>query len=297
MISTPIFINKISIIIIMKEFSNKVAVITGAASGIGRSLAEIFLKEGMKIVLADIELDALSQAENELKEISPNVLTVLTDVSKIGDIKALAQKTIDHFGAVHILCNNAGVGFATKSSTTVWENSLSEWKWIFGVNLWGVIHGIHVFIPIMLKQNCQCYVINTASMAGLLTPTIGTGIYSITKHAIIALSEALKLELTRIGAKIKVLALCPGFASTNLTKSDRNRPKELYHGTTTNPEIAQIMKAYQQSIENGISPKDVAEILFHALKGEKFYIPTDHHRYLRRGVKNRMESILQDLQK
>ena len=232
-----------------------------------------------------------------MKKISPNVLTVLTDVSNIKAVKALAQKTIDHFGAVHILCNNAGVGFATKSSTTVWENSLSEWKWIFGVNLWGVIHGIHVFIPIMLKQNCQCYVINTASMAGLITPTIGTGIYSITKHAMIALSESLKLELARIGAKIKVLALCPGFALTNLIESDRNRPKELYHGTTTNPELEQIMKAYTQSIENGISPKDVAEILFQALNGEKFYIPTDHHRYLRRGVKNRMESIIQDLQK
>jgi len=281
----------------MNEFSDKVAVITGAASGIGRGIAEKFLREGMKIVLADIELDALSQAEKELKEISPNVLTVLTDVSKIGDVKALAQKTIDHFGAVHLLINNAGVGFATKSSTTVWENSLSEWKWIFGVNLWGVIHGIHVFIPIMLKQNCQCYVINTASMVGLITPTIGTGIYSITKHALIALSEALKLELARIGAKINVLVLCPGFAFTKLTDSDRNRPKELYHGTTTNPELEPIMKAYQQSIENGISPNDVAEILFQALKGEKFYIPTDHHRYLRRGVKNRMESVLQDLQK
>jgi len=281
----------------MTEFSDKVAVITGAASGIGLGIAEKFLREGMKIVLADIELDALSQAEEELKKISPNVLSVLTDVSKIGAVKDLAQKAIDHFGAVHLLCNNAGVGFANKSSTTVWENSLSEWKWIFGVNLWGVIHGIHVFIPIMLKQNCQCYVINTASMAGLITPTIGTGIYSITKHALIALSEALKLELVRIGAKINVLVLCPGFAFTKLTDSNRNRPKELYHSTTTNPELEPMMKAYQQSIENGISPKDVADILFHALKGEKFYIPTDHLRYLRRGVKNRMESVLQDLQK
>jgi len=157
----------------MKEFNDKVAVITGAASGIGRGIAEKFLQEGMKVVLADIESKALAKTGEELKEISSNVLTVVTDVSKIDDVKTLAQKTIDHFGAVHILCNNAGVGFATKSSTTVWENSLSEWKWIFDVNLWGVIHGIHVFIPIMLKQNCQCYVINTASMAGLISPTIG----------------------------------------------------------------------------------------------------------------------------
>jgi len=281
----------------MKEFSDKVAVITGAASGIGRGIAEKFLQEGMKVVLADIEPKALAETEEVLKEISSNVLTVVTDVSKIDDVKTLAQKTIDHFGAIDILCNNAGVGFANKSSTTVWESSLSEWKWIFDVNIWGVIHGIHVFVPIMLKQDSECYIINTASMAGLITPTIGTGIYSITKHAIIALSESLKYELERFDGKIKVLALCPGLAFTKLTESDRNRPKELHHDITTNPELEQIMKAYQQSIENGISPKNVAEILFQALKGEKFYIPTDHHRYLRSNVKKRMESIIQDLQK
>ena len=281
----------------MKEFNDKVAVITGAASGIGRGIAEKFLQEGMKVVLADIESKALAKTEEVLKEISSNVLTVVTDVSKIDDVKTLAQKTIDHFGAIDILCNNAGVGFANKSSTTIWENSLSEWKWIFDVNIWGVIHGIHVFVPIMLKQDSECYIINTASMAGLITPTIGTGIYSITKHAIIALSESLKYELERFDGKIKVLALCPGLAFTKLTESDRNRPKELHHNITTNPELEQIMKAYQQSIENGISPKEVAEVLFQALQDKKFYIPTDHHRYLRSNVKKRMEAILQDLQK
>ena len=281
----------------MKEFNDKVAVITGAASGIGCGIAEKFLQEGMKVVLADIESKALAKTEEVLKEISSNVLTVVTDVSKIDDVKTLAQKTIDHFGAIDILCNNAGVGFANKSSTIIWENSLSEWKWIFDVNIWGVIHGIHVFVPIMLKQDSECYIINTASMAGLITPMIGTGIYSITKHAIIALSESLKYELERFDGKIKVLALCPGLAFTKLTESDRNRPKELHHDITTNPELEQIMKAYQQSIENGISPKEVAEVLFQALKGEKFYIPTDHHRYLRSNVKKRMEAIIQNLQK
>ena len=281
----------------MKEFNDKVAVITGAASGIGCGIAEKFLQEGMKVVLADIESKALAKTEEILKEISSNVLTVVTDVSKIDDVKTLAQKTIDHFGAIDILCNNAGVGFANKSSTIIWENSLSEWKWIFDVNIWGVIHGIHVFVPIMLKQDSECYIINTASMAGLITPMIGTGIYSITKHAIIALSESLKYELEYFDGKIKVLALCPGLVFTKLTESDRNRPKELHHDITTNPELEQIMKAYQQSIKNGISPKEVAEVLFQALKGEKFYIPTDHHRYLRSNVKKRMEAIIQNLQK
>jgi len=281
----------------MKAFKDKVAVITGAASGIGRAIAEKFAQEGMKIVLSDIEKDILSQTVEELKKKGYNVIAVPTNVSKINEVKQLAQKTINNYGAVHILVNNAGVGFAGKSSTTIWESPLSEWQWILGVNLWGVIHGIHVFTPIMLEQNFESYIINTSSIAGLIPPQPGASIYSISKHAVVALSEALQSDLTRFSTKIKVLALCPGFISTKITESERNRPKELYDAKTTNPELEQTMQAYQQIIANGISPKLVAEELFQALKGEKFYIPTDSHLFVRGNVKRRMEAILRDFKK
>ena len=144
----------------MKEFNDKVAVITGAASGIGRAIAEKFAQEGMKVVISDIEKDSLAQTEEEFKKRGLDVMAVPADVSKIDDVKILATKTIDNYSVVHILVNNAGVGFAGKSSTTIWESPLSEWQWILGVNLWGVIHGVHVFTPIMLEQNIECYIIN-----------------------------------------------------------------------------------------------------------------------------------------
>jgi len=281
----------------MKEFNDKVAVITGAASGIGRAIAEKFAQEGMKVVLSDIEKETLSHAKEELKQMGFDVMSVLVDVSKIDDVKTLAKKTIDNYGAVHILVNNAGVGFAGKSSTTIWESPLSDWQWILGVNLWGVIHGIHVFTPIMLEQNFECFIINTCSIAGLVPPQPGASIYSISKHAVVALSEALQSDLTRFSTKIKVLALCPGFISTKITESERNRPKELDDAKNTNPELEQTMQAYQQVIANGISPNIVAEELFQALKGEKFYIPTDSHLFVRGNVKRRMEAILKDIKK
>ncbi len=281
----------------MKEFNDKVAVITGAASGIGRAIAEKFAQEGMKVVISDIEKETLSRTEEELKEMGFAVIAVPADVSKIEDVKKLAQKAIDNYGVVHILVNNAGVGFAGKSSTTIWESPLSDWQWILGVNLWGVIHGIHVFTPIMLEQNVECYIINTCSIAGIIPPQPGANIYSISKHAVVALSESLQSDIALFSTKIKVLALCPGFISTKITESERNRPKELDDTKTTNPELEQTMKAYQQIIANGTSPNIVAEKLFQALQGEKFYIPTDSHLFVRGFVKRRMEAILRDFKK
>ncbi|MHA2283413.1 MAG: SDR family NAD(P)-dependent oxidoreductase [Promethearchaeota archaeon] len=281
----------------MNEFKDKVAVITGAASGIGRAIAEKFAQEGMKVVLSDIEKETLSQMVGNLNQMGYDVLGVSADVSKIDDVKILAQKTIDYYDAVHVLVNNAGVGFAGKSSTTVWESPLSEWQWILGVNLWGVIHGINVFTPIMLKQDFECYIINTSSIAGLIPPQPGAGIYSISKHAVVALSEALRSDLTHLKSKIKVLALCPGFISTKITESERNRPQELDNTSTTNPELEQTMKLYHQIISNGISPNLVAEELFNALKSEKFYIPTDSHLLMKGFVKGRMEAILGDIKR
>ena len=281
----------------MNEFKDKVAVITGAAGGIGRAIAEKFALEGMKVVISDIEKETLSNTEEELKQMGYDVLAVPADVSKIEDVKVLAQKAIDNYGAVHILVNNAGVGFAGKSSTTIWESPLSDWQWILGVNLWGVIHGIHVFTPIMLEQNIECYIINTCSIAGIIPPQPGANIYSISKHAVVALSESLQSDIALFSTKIKVLALCPGFISTKITESERNRPKELDDTKTTNPELEQTMKAYQQIIANGTSPNIVAEKLFQALKGEKFYIPTDSHLFVKGHVKRRMEAILRDFKK
>ena len=281
----------------MIDFKDKVAVITGAASGIGRGIAEKCAKEGMKVVLADIENKALSKAEKELKEAGTEVIAVLTDVRNIDDLKSLANKAVDKYGNVDLLVNNAGVGFATKSTTNIWEHPLSDWEWIFSVNVWGIINGVHVFVPIMLKQDTECYIVNTASLAGLIVPVLGVGIYSITKHAVIAISESLNQELQHYGAKLKIFALCPGFVKTNLAESERNRPKELQHEINPNPEFEPIRQAYQQSIENGITPLEVADKLFQGIIEEKFYIPTDHLIFMRKNVKNRMEAILKDLQK
>ncbi|MHA2038637.1 MAG: SDR family NAD(P)-dependent oxidoreductase [Promethearchaeota archaeon] len=278
----------------MQEFKDKVAVVTGAASGIGKAIAEKFGLEGMKIVLADIEKESLSQAEQDLTKLGIEVIAVKTDVSKIDDVRVLAQTTLKSFGAVHILVNNAGVGFAGECSTTLWESSLSEWQWILGVNVWGVINGIRVFTPIMLQQDYKSYIINTSSIAGLIKPQPGAGIYSITKHAVLALSESLQADLTLVDNKIKVFALCPGFVSTKITDSERNRPNDDRNNKTTNPRLETIKKAYHQIISNGISPEIVAEKVFLALNDEKFYIPTDSHKFIKGHVKNRFDKIITD---
>jgi len=179
----------------MKEFKNKVAVVTGAASGIGRAMAERFAAEGMKVVLADIQPDALAQAESEMKAKGATIVSRLTDVSKGSEIEALAQTALDAFGKVHIVCNNAGVAVAG----FIWERSVADWEWVMGVNLWGVIHGVRVFTPIMMKQGEEGHIVNTASMAGLISGP-STSIYSVTKHAVVTLSESLYHELKMVGS-------------------------------------------------------------------------------------------------
>ncbi len=281
----------------MNEFKDKVAVVTGAASGIGQAIAEKFAHEGMKVVISDIEKDALFQTEEEFKQKGYEILALSVDVSKVEDVRILAQKTIEKYGVINVLVNNAGVGFAGEYSTALWESPLSEWQWIFGVNIWGVIHGIHVFTPIMLKQDFESYIINTCSIAGLITPQPGAGIYSITKHAVLALSESLRSDLEQFDSKIKVLALCPGFIKTKIIESERNRPEELYDKKITHPKLEQQIKMYKQIISSGISPNIVAEKVYNALLGEKFYISTDAHPLVRNYVKTRMEAILTDFKK
>ncbi len=179
----------------MKEFRDKVAVITGAASGIGRGIVESFIEVGMKVVLADIDEERLENSVGSLSDSGAVVLGVATDVSKADQVEALASKTLDTFGAIHVLCNNAGIGYGGRNS---WEVPLEAWKWVLGVNLMGVINGIHTFIPIMLGQNTEGHIVNTASIAGLI-PNVGNIPYGVSKHGVVALSESMHNELLTLG--------------------------------------------------------------------------------------------------
>jgi NAD(P)-dependent dehydrogenase (short-subunit alcohol dehydrogenase family) len=274
----------------MKEFRGKVAVVTGAASGIGRALADRCVQEGMKVVLADIEEAALAQAEQQLKDSGATVLAMRTDVSKADDVESLAGKTIEAFGAVHLLFNNAGVA----ERATLWESSLADWQWIIGVNLWGVIHGVRSFVPLMLKQGDECHVVNTASIAGLISG-VGIGTYKVTKHAVVALSETLACELAAVEAKVKVSVLCPGGVNTRIMEAERNRPRELQNTVeveVTNPANLMFNQMLEQLVQTGTPPSEIAGAVFDAIRNEKFYILP--HAEWKPAVQKRMEDILLD---
>jgi NAD(P)-dependent dehydrogenase (short-subunit alcohol dehydrogenase family) len=258
---------------LVNDFVGKVAVITGAGSGIGRALAERCSREGMKVVLADIEMSSLAETESDLKESGADVLAVATDVANLEDVEALAQKTLDTFGAVHLLCNNAGVGV----STSVWECTINDWKWVLGVNLWGVIHGVHVFLPIMLRQKDDCHIVNTSSIAGL-TAGPGGAPYKVSKHGVVTLSETLQQELERRRARIGVSVLCPAFVKTRIADADRNRPSTLRDDpaeVSTSAEAEALAQAGRQAIDQAIHPSTVAAQVFDAIIAGRFYIFTD----------------------
>jgi NAD(P)-dependent dehydrogenase (short-subunit alcohol dehydrogenase family) len=274
----------------MKDFQDKVAVVTGAASGIGRALAEKSAALGMKVVLADVEESALKQAEEELKASGAQVLAMRTDVSQAAEVEALAQQTFATYGAVHLLFNNAGVG----AGTTVWESGLADWQWVLGVNLWGVIHGLHFFVPRMLAQDTEGHIVNTASSAGLVSSS-GLGIYKVSKHGVVTLSETLVIELAARGAKLKASVLCPEWVNTRIMDAERNRPQALQNAPEEqhmSPEMAALVQAMRQWAEAGLPPCQVAEMVFEAIRQDKFYIFT--HPTTKLGVQLRMEDILQE---
>ncbi len=273
----------------MQEFKDKVAVITGAASGIGRGLAERCVQEGMKVVLADVEEAALAQTAQELRAAGATLLAVRTDVSRASDIETLAQQTLKAFGAVHLLVNNAGVG----AGGSIWECTLADWKWVMGVNLWGVIHGLHTFVPIMLAQAAEGHIVNTASIAGLLPYHPGAS-YQVTKHAVVALSEQLYYSLAMQQARIKVSVLCPGWVNTRIMDSGRNRPGELQNEPNNlpiGPEQEAILQSMREAAQAGLSPRQVADQVFDAIRKEQFYILT--HPEYNAMIQQRMENILQ----
>jgi NAD(P)-dependent dehydrogenase (short-subunit alcohol dehydrogenase family) len=272
----------------MKDLKSRVAVITGAASGIGRALAERCAREGMKVVLADVEAGALTEVEAHLQAGGGTALAVRADVSQAKDVEALAQKTLEAFGAVHLLCNNAGVATA---GTLVWESSLADWEWVLGVNLWGVIHGVRTFVPIMLAQDTECHVVNTASLSGLISFPRGS-IYAVTKHGVVALSETLHHELAERGGKVKVSVLCPGLVKTRIMDCGRNRPERLAATTPMGPAEAAGWETLRRQMQTGMPPAEVAEAVFQAIREERFYILT--HPEGKDWIRARMEEILQE---
>jgi NAD(P)-dependent dehydrogenase (short-subunit alcohol dehydrogenase family) len=270
----------------MKEFKGKVAVITGAASGIGLGVAERCVREGMKVVLAGINKANLIKAEAELKASGGTVVSVQTDVAERKDVEALARSTLDAFGAVHLLVNNAGVD----AGMSPWEATWNDWEWVVGVNLWGVIHGVKVFTPLMLAQNTECHIVNTASIGGLVAGYPGAP-YAATKHAVVALSECLYLALERRRAPVKVSVLCPGAVRTNILGSERNRPVGLRNEPIeTTPEMEAFADFMKAEIQAGMSPLHVADQVFEAIKEERFYILT--HPELMSMIQMRMDCII-----
>ena len=253
----------------MRDFKGRVAVVTGAASGIGRALAECFAAEGMRVVLADVEERALAATTADLVAAGATAIGIVTDVSDGAQMRSLAERAFAEYGAVHILCNNAGVG---GDSGPVWELAPATWQWVLGVNLWGVIHGIRAFVPAMLKQGGEGHVVNVASLAGLLTAP-GLSPYYATKHAVVAISESLHHELAMAGAKIRASVLCPGFVKTNIVDSGRNRPAHLAIAPTPVTPVAQQRAAMMRMlVDTGMPPSQVATLVLDAIREERFYI-------------------------
>jgi NAD(P)-dependent dehydrogenase (short-subunit alcohol dehydrogenase family) len=271
----------------MQDFEGKVAVITGGASGMGRAFAERFAREGMKVVLADVEEPALERAVRELRQQEYEAIGVVTDVSRPESVEKLAEEALRAFGRVHVVCNNAGVsGGNGGPGAVLWEASLNDWTWITNVNYFGVAHGIRVFVPIMLAQDEEGHVVNTASSAGV---TPGNGVYGATKHAVVSMSESLYRDFQRLNTRLGVTCLCPGVVNTGIIDATRNRPAGLRNDgeTPRDPETQARVAAWAAA---GMQPDEVAEKVVQAIRDNQLYLLT-HDDYDER-IRDRMESML-----
>jgi len=269
----------------VERFTGRVAVVTGAASGIGRALADRFAAEGMKVVLADVEQEPLEAAVRELRQQERDVIGVHADVRHAAAVEQLAQRALDAYGAVHVLCNNAGVLAAGEISgdrrPPIWEQPIADWQWTLDVNLWGVLHGIRAFVPILLRQHDEGHIVNTGSVAGLMTGATLPA-YSVSKHAVVRLSEALYFQLKEMGAQVSASVLCPGGVNTGIYAAERNRPAEYARSGIAVPARA--------GGGAGTAPSEIAAAVFEAIRDDRFYILT--HDTHEANVRMRMEAIL-----
>jgi len=273
----------------MHELANRVAVITGAASGIGKGIAQHLAKEGMTLVLADIDERSLGETEQELRATGAHTLSVVTDVSKRESVFALADRVFATFGTVHVLCNNAGV---SGGLGPVWAIPQQDWDWIMAVNFSGILYGIQAFVPRMIERNEEGIIINTTSVVGLTTGT--TSVYGITKHAITRLTEGLHYDLQAAGSKLTASLLVPGATATNILYADRNRPEHLIvpRDDATLTTVAERRRSRHERMQQiGMKPEDVGALVVQAIKDERFYIVADPERTTRL-VRLRMEGIL-----
>ena len=269
----------------MQDLTGKVAVITGGASGIGLGLARRFALEGARIVIGDVEADALERAVAELRESGADVEGVVTDVTDPAQMQALADAAVARFGGVQVFCNNAGVGGGGLS----WEMPLSTWEWVIGVDLWGVIHGLRTFVPLLMQQT-EGYIVNTASVAGLVAAPFMAP-YNAAKHGVVAISETLHHELAMAAPHVKVSVLCPGWVNTGIAESGRNRPANLREeGGDAEGDPAGLLRGF---IEKGMPPDDVALKVREAMREGRFWILThdDESDFWVDAVNRRMRSI------
>jgi len=251
----------------MKQLRGRVAVVTGAASGIGLALAERFAGEGMKVVMADIEEAALAKAAEGVRRTAPAVVATLVDVARPEQVERLARETYDAFGAAHVLCNNAGVAVIG----AVHEHTLADWQWVIDVNLWGVIHGVRAFVPRMLAGGDEAHIVNTASMAGLSTAPF-MSVYDVTKHAVVALSESMYKEFVVTDAPIGVSVVCPGLVNTKIMRSSRNRPADLADQGKSGPMAQAFGQNLSDRLAGGYPPAVVADQVLQGIVEGRFHI-------------------------
>jgi NAD(P)-dependent dehydrogenase (short-subunit alcohol dehydrogenase family) len=269
----------------LESLNGKVAVVTGAASGIGLALAKAFGAAGCRVVLADVDADALSAAESAWE--GPEAFAVPTDVSDLSAVTRLADTAVERFGRVHILCNNAGVS----TFNLIEHQTMQDWQWTLGVNLMGVIHGVHTFLPILLRQGEPAHIVNTASIAGLLSGIPFLGPYNVTKVGVVAISETLRAELAMTGAPIGVSVLCPGSTNTRVTEAERNRPPQF--GTEHRMPDGEGMRLATRATftgPTGMTPEAVAAMVVNAILTDRFWVIS--HGDLRPSLEQRFTEIL-----